>query len=263
MKLDLLPKRAAKPRSVGITMVMDKGLGIRQAKDLAESAGHLIDFIKLGFGTSLVSGNVREKARIYRDHDIRVYVGGTLFEAFLIRGQLDDYRRYIDDLGCDAVEISDGSIRLDHHEKCRLIGEFKRNYVVLSEVGAKDGEVEVNPDYWAHCMNTELEAGSAFVIGEARESGTVGLYGSDACADTSLVEKIIKQVPAQRIIWEAPLKNQQTWFIKLLGSEVSLGNIAPAEAIALETLRLGLRGDTFFDFLPESLQQQKLTGPGK
>lgn len=257
--ITLLPDRTQKPRTSGITMVMDKGLGLRQAHDIAETYGHLIDFMKLGFGTSLVCKLVKEKVNIYKDKDMLVFVGGTLFEAFYIRNKLDDYIRYINDLGCNAVEISDGSIAIDESEKCRLIEKFSKNYVVVSEVGAKDDDVMIDTGTWIKSMQEELLAGSSFVIGEARESGTVGIYEKNGSADDQLINSILHSVPREKIIWEAPLKSQQTWFIKLLGANVNLGNIAPTEVAALETLRLGLRGDTFFDFLPSELQKYKLS----
>lgn len=258
--LQPIPDRPIKPRLHGVTMVMDKGLGMNQARDLAETTAHLIDFLKLGFGTSVVCRQVKEKVSLYKEHGMHVYVGGTLLEAYLVRGQLDGYLRYIEQLGCNAVEVSDGSINLDHDEKCRIIRKLAENYIVLSEVGAKEADVLINPDVWINCMNTELDAGSSFVIGEARESGTVGIYEKNGSADTGLIQQILAEVPPARIIWEAPLKQQQVWFIKLLGGNVNLGNIAPSDIAALETLRLGLRGDTFFDFLPEAYQKHKLSG---
>jgi phosphosulfolactate synthase len=257
--LSLLPEREQSPRKTGVTMVMDKGLGVRQAQDLAETTGHLIDFLKLGFGTSVACRKVDEKVKIYRDHGIKVYVGGTLFEAFYVRDQLEAYVKFIDNLGCDAVEISDGSIMMHEDEKCSIIEKLSKKYTVVSEVGAKDSEVLLESGTWATSMHNELAAGSSFVIGEARESGTVGIYEKSGKADTGLIFDILKKVPGEKIIWEAPLKSQQVWFIKQLGSNVNLGNIAPAEVAALETLRLGLRGDTFFDFLPEGFNNYKLT----
>ncbi len=241
-------------------MVMDKGLGINQARDLAETTGHLIDFLKLGFGTSVVCKNVQEKVSLYKDHDMYVYVGGTLLEAFLVRGQFEDYIRFIEKLGCNAVEVSDGSISLNHHEKCRIISKLAEKYTVLSEVGAKEADIVIEPEVWIDSIKSELEAGSTFVIGEARESGNVGIYEKNGSADSELIHQILAHVPSQKLIWEAPLKQQQTWFISLLGSNVNLGNIAPADVAALETLRLGLRGDTFFAFLPDDYHKHKLTG---
>ncbi len=254
--LDLLPDRETKPRHQGISMVMDKGLGIRQAEDLAETAGHLIDFLKLGFGTAYVSKNTSEKVTHYRQSHMKVFVGGTLLEAFLLRDQLDDYLRYVHKLGCDTIEVSDGSIKLPHEEKCRLIERLSVDFTVLSEVGAKDCQVSLDADTWTACMQKELEAGSSYVIAEARESGTVGIYGREGAADKDLIQRITNAVGSEKVIWEAPLKQQQVWFVKTYGANVNLGNIAPAEIVALETLRVGLRGDTFFDFLPEQLKEK-------
>ena len=256
--LNPLPRRESKPRKLGIAMMMDKGLSLQETENIIQVAGHLIDFAKLGFGTSLVSNNVKEKVKLYRDAGIKVFVGGTLFEAFVVRNDFDGYVKYIDNLGVDAVEVSDGSIIMEHVTKCEYIQYFAKHRTVLSEVGAKDAEVETDHNLWIHHMNAELSAGSSYVIGEARESGTVGLYDKTGSADTQLIKDILKKVPSEKIIWEAPLKSQQVWFLKLLGFNVNLGNIAPADMIPLETLRLGLRGDTFFDFLPEEYQKHKL-----
>ncbi len=255
-----LPDREIKPRRSGVTMVMDKGTGTRQAHDLAETAGHLIDFLKLGFGTSYVGNitTVKEKVRIYQENDIKVYVGGTFLEACIVRGQLDEYLSFIDGLGCDSVEVSDGCIKLPHEEKCGIIQRLAKEFTVVSEVGAKADNVHLEPVEWITAMQSELDAGSSFVIGEARESGTVGIYEKNGCADDALIREIVSHISPEKVIWEAPLKSQQVWFIKLLGPGVNLGNIAPAEAVALETLRLGLRGDTFFESLPGHLQKYKL-----
>ncbi len=239
-------------------MVMDKGIGMRQAEDLCETAGHLIDFLKLGFGTSYVSRKAAEKVKLYQQHGMKVFVGGTLLEAFLVRGQPDDYLRFIQQTGCDTIEVSDGSVRIPHDEKCQLIRRYSKKYTVLSEVGAKDSNICMENQKWTEAMQKELAAGSSYVIAEARESGTVGIYGSEGAADESLISCIHDAVGQEKVIWEAPLKQQQAWLIKHFGTNVNLGNIAPAEAVALETLRVGLRGDTFFDFLPEKMQHHKL-----
>lgn len=244
-----LPEREPKPRSAGITMVMDKGLSLREAEDLADVAGHLIDFVKLGFGTSLFTRRVQEKVALYRSAGIKVYVGGTLFEAFAYRNQVDDYLHWIEFLKCDAVEISDGSMEMDHSVKCSYIQSFARDYFVLSEVGSKDASVHIDDQVWVDMTMKEIEAGSGIVIAEARESGTVGIYDHDGKANTGLIQAITHAAGSERIMWEAPLKAQQAWFINALGSDVNLGNIAPNEVIALETLRTGLRGDTFFRFI--------------
>ncbi len=255
ISLKFIPQRPVQPRNEGITMVMDKGLGMYQAEDLVETAGNLIDFLKLGFGTSYVNSNVKKKIKLYKKHGIRVYPGGTLFEAFLIRGQFDDYRRFLDALGFDAVEVSDGSMELNHDKKCEYIHELSKNYQVVSEVGSKIAGLEIPIDQWISQMKNELNAGSFKTIAEARESGTVGIYDANGKANFELISEISKQLPLDSILWEAPQKSQQAWFIKHFGANVNLGNIAPAEIIPLETLRLGLRGDTFMQFLPDELKQ--------
>ena len=256
--IDNIPERDMIPRTKGITMVMDKGLSIREAEDFIETAGHLADFIKLGFGTSLVTNNVKEKAALYQKAGLKVYVGGTLFEAFAIRGDVDGYKRYIDNLGLDAVEISDGSAEMLHEAKCRFIADFSKNYTVLSEVGSKSADVEIPMDQWIGMMQKEIAAGSFKVIAEARESGTVGIFDKKGSADTTLIDGIATNLDPNDILWEAPLKSQQAWFIKHFGAHVNLGNIAPHELIAMETLRLGLRGDTFFSFLPEEMKNRTI-----
>ncbi len=256
-QLHFIPDRQKKPRSTGFSMVMDKGLSLRQAYDLVETAGHITDFVKLGFGTSLVSNKVKEKVRIYRAAGIHVFAGGTLFEAFWIRNQLKLYTDFINSLSLDAVEISDGSVCMAHEEKCELISKFSGNYIVLSEVGRKDCNDIMENDVWVTEMQKELLAGSRLVIAEARESGTAGVYDSSGNPDESLIADISKGVDVTKIMWEAPVKSQQAWLIKRFGYDVNLGNIPPEEMVALETLRIGLRGDTFFDFIPHNLNLKK------
>lgn len=253
IKLPHIPERAAKPRHKGITMVMDKGLSLRQAEDFLEASSHLVDFVKLGFGTSYVSQNVKEKIRLYRDAGIRTYLGGTFFEAFLVRNMFDDYLRLLDRLGLDAMEVSDGSIRISHDSKCEYISKLSHHGIVLSEVGSKEAGILISPNKWKQMMHDELKAGAWKVIAEARESGTVGIYRPSGKAHVSLINKILNKISQDDIIWEAPIKSQQVYWIKLLGANVNLGNIAPEEVIPLETLRLGLRGDTFFQFLPQEM----------
>ncbi len=251
-----IPLRAAKPRDEGVTMVMDKGLALRQAEDLIDSSGPLIDLVKLGFGTSLVSTRVHEKVKLYQAAGIQVYLGGTLFEAYVARGQYKDYRRHVDRLGLDTVEVSDGSINMTAKEKCKYIADLAKHYRVLSEVGSKESGILISPSKWVSMMRAELDAGSWKVIAEARESGTVGIYRPSGHAHTQLVNRILAKVAAKDILWEAPQKPQQVWFIKQLGANVNLGNIVGDEVIALETLRLGLRGDTFFQYLPEEVAEK-------
>jgi phosphosulfolactate synthase len=249
--LNSLPLRTGKPRENGLTMVMDKGLSLRQAQDLIETSGPYVDLLKLGFGTSVFTANVKEKVRLYQEADMKVYVGGTLFEAFLVRGELDGYRRYVDSLGLTTIEVSDGSMTIPHQEKCDLIAKLSSDYNVLSEVGSKEEGILISPAKWIKMMQTELQAGSWKVIAEARESGTVGIYRPNGQAHVMLINKILQKVKLEDILWEAPKKPQQVYFIKQFGTNVNLGNIAENEVIPLECLRMGLRGDTFFQFIPE------------
>lgn len=255
-ELSFIPDRTVKPRNSGLNMIMDKGLSTREAENLLENCADLIDFVKFGFGTSYVSKNLKTKIKLFHEANIQVYLGGTLFEAFLIRDNLDGYLRLMDDLQLKTIEVSDGSIILNHDKKCELISRLAKNFTVLSEVGSKEEGIFISPGKWISMMKTELQAGSFKVIGEARESGTVGIYRPNGTAHTLLINKILANVNKDDIIWEAPKKPQQVWFIKQLGANVNLGNIGPEEVIPLETLRLGLRGDTFFTFLPEHLVEK-------
>lgn len=249
-ELPYIPERPVKPRNKGITMMMDKGLSLREVENFIEANGHLTDIVKFGFGTSYVAQNLEEKIKLYMDSGIRPYFGGTLFEAFFARGKFDDYLRVMDKYKLDLAEISDGSIIINHDEKCELISKMAKYRTVLSEVGSKDSGILISPNRWIKMMTTELEAGSWKVIAEGREAGNVGVFRPNGTAHTMLINKIIAKVKPEDILWEAPQKNQQVWFIKLFGANVNLGNIGPHEMIPLECLRLGLRGDTFFDFLP-------------
>ncbi len=244
-----LPKRDAKPRNNGITMVMDKGLSIREAEDMLSVGVEYIDLVKLGFGTSYLTPNLKEKIALYQSAGLGVYLGGTLLEAFIIRNQLDNYLRLLDTYNLNHVEVSDGSIDLEHEEKCAIISRLAKQCTVLSEVGSKDATKELAPYKWIKLMQTEIDAGSSKVIAEARESGTVGIYREKGEVREGLIDEILTKIPMEKVIWEAPMKSQQVWFIKLLGANVNLGNIPTNEVIALETLRIGLRGDTFHHFL--------------
>lgn len=256
--LDFIPERPQKPRDKGLTMVMDKGLSVRQAENLMSSSSHLVDFVKLGFGTSLITQGLKEKIEVYHQANVKVFLGGTLFEAFLVRDAVDEYKKLVASLQLKAVEISDGSILLPHDQKCAWISEFAKDYTVLSEVGHKMAGADISHNEWIAMMQKELKAGSFKVIAEARESGTIGIFGKDGKADAVLIKEISQAVSLDNVLWEAPLKSQQAWFVQEFGANVNLGNIAYNEVIALETLRLGLRGDTFFRFLPENLQQFRL-----
>lgn len=249
--LKFIPEREEKPRQKGLTMVMDKGLSLREVEDMLAAGDDYFDIVKFGWATSYVTKNLEEKIALYKSAGIPVYFGGTLFEAFLVRDQVDDYRRLIDKYGLEYAEISDGSIELDHDEKCEYISSFAKQVTVLSEVGSKDEEKIIPPYQWINLMRAELEAGAWKVIGESRESGNVGLFRSSGEVRMGLVQEIITEIPAEKIIWEAPQKMQQVYFIKLCGANVNLGNISPKEIIPLETIRLGLRSDTFDHFMDQ------------
>jgi phosphosulfolactate synthase len=250
-----LPERTIKPRQVGFTMAMDKGLSIREAEDFVSIASDHVDIVKLGWATSYVTPNLKDKLKVFKEAGIPCYFGGTLFEAFIIRNQFDDYRKVLDKYSMSFAEVSDGSIELDHDKKLDYIAKLSEQVTVLSEVGSKDAEKIIPPYLWIDLMQKELDAGAWKVIGEARESGNVGLFRSTGEVRSGLVQEILTKIPFEKIIWEAPQKAQQVWFIKLLGCNVNLGNIAPQEVIPLETIRLGLRGDTFLHFL--GIEQDK------
>ena len=254
-ELPHIPERPVKPRAKGLTMMMDKGLSIRQAEDFLSVSGHLTDIIKLGFGTSFITPNLEQKIKLFRDAGMKVYLGGTLFEAFIVRNMFDDYQKLITKLKLDCAEVSDGSIVMPHDKKCEYINKLSKNFTVFSEVGSKEAGIIIHPAMWISMMNKELEAGSWKVIAEARESGNVGIYRANGSAHTLLINKILAKVDRDSILWEAPIKAQQAWFLKLLGHNVNLGNISYDDVIPLETLRLRLRGDTFFSHLPAELKQ--------
>jgi phosphosulfolactate synthase len=251
MKINLpyLPERTSRPRERGLTMMMDKGMSLRQAEDFLSTSAEYTDLIKLGFGTSILTPNVEEKIKLYKDAGMKVYLGGTLFEAYIARGMFNDYIKLVDKFGLDTIEVSDGSIILDHDKKCEYIHTLSKNYTVVSEVGSKEAGILISPGKWIKMIDKELQAGSWKVIAEARESGNVGIYRPNGHAHTLLVNKILNKIPQDKMIWETPQKSQQAWFIQLLGANVNLGNIAWDDVIPMETLRIGLRGDTFFHFL--------------
>lgn len=256
-----LPERTKKPRQTGFTMAMDKGLSIREAEDFMSIASEHVDIVKLGWGTSFVTPNVQDKIKVYKEAGLPCYFGGTLFEAFIIRDQFDDYRRILDKYDLQYAEVSDGSIDLEHDKKLEYIRKLSEQVTVLSEVGSKDADKIIPPYKWIELMQSELDAGAWKVIGEAREGGNVGLFRSTGEVRSGLVQEILTKIPFEKIIWEAPQKAQQVWFIKLLGANVNLGNIAPNEVIPLETIRLGLRGDTFLHFLGLERKKDNTTPP--
>jgi len=253
--LPYIPERSAKPRNSGITMVMDKGLSIREAEDFMSVGGEYTDFVKLGFGTSLITPGFEKKILIYKKAGTIPYFGGTLFEAFIVRNMFNEYIDFLDKHEIELVEVSDGSFDIEHTRKLEYISRLAERGTVISEVGSKKANVIFSPDEWVAMMKAELNAGSIKVIAEARESGTTGIYNDDGSINNKIISAIADHVSLENVLWEAPLKSQQAWFIKHFGANVNLGNIAPTEIIPLESLRLGLRGDTFFQFLPDNLKQ--------
>jgi phosphosulfolactate synthase len=214
------------------------------------------DFVKLGFGTSLITPGYEKKIGIYKKAGVVPYFGGTLFEAFIIRNMFREYVEFLDKNEVELVEVSDGSYDIEHARKLEYIKALSKRGKVISEVGSKKKEVIYTPDQWVAMMKAELDAGSIKVIAEARESGTTGIYNEDGSINNKIIGAISEHVRLENVVWEAPLKSQQAWFIKHFGANVNLGNIAPNEIIPLESLRLGLRGDTFFQFLPGELKQK-------
>lgn len=240
-----LPERSAKPRSRGLTSVLDRGLAVSEVDALIEVAGDSVDLVKLGWGTALVTGNLDAKLARFREHRIAVTFGGTLTEAAIRDDRLDAYVGWMRDLGIDHVEVSDGTIDLPPEEKTAIIARLAaEGFTVLSEVGSKDAQEIMAPYRWVDLIRSELEAGAWKVIAEARESGTAGIYRADGEVRMGLIDEIAHAIPSERLLFEAPQKDQQVWFLQRFGHEVNLGNIAPNDVLSLETLRLGLRSDT-------------------
>jgi phosphosulfolactate synthase len=248
-----LPMRAAKPRERGWTHVIDKGMTTAGAAALIESAEAYIDIVKLGWGTSYVTANLADKVRVYQSAGIPVMCGGTLLEAAIARGRVDEFRRWSERNGFTHVEVSDGTIQIERDSKLELIASLASEFVVLSEVGSKDAECIFAPYQWVVWIKEELEAGAVKVITEAREGGTAGIFRGTGEVRSGLIDEIVHEVPLDRLLFEAPQKEQQAWFIRHLGPDVNLGNIPPEEVIPLETLRLGLRSDTMADLLLRDL----------
>jgi phosphosulfolactate synthase len=235
------------PRSGGLTHVIDKGLGPRGWEDVLETSGVYIDVVKLGWGTAYLTPNLKKKLEVLREKP--VVIGGTFFEVVYAKGKLDEYKIWLRELGLTHVEISDGTVEIPREHKLELIADFARDFTVLSEVGSKDSSVEYSADEWTRWLREELDAGAWKVITEAREGGTAGIFDSSGGMRTELIAEIAEAVDPANVIFEAPTKSAQAWFVKTLGPEVNLGNIPPDEVIPLETLRRGLRGDTLKEVL--------------
>ncbi|MGZ3938859.1 MAG: phosphosulfolactate synthase [Flavisolibacter sp.] len=252
-----MPLRSEKPRTNGLTIVSDSGLSLAEARNLLSVAASYIDMIKLSFGTGAVTPNLKEKIEFYQSNQIPVFFGGLLFEAFVIRNQLDGYLQLVDSYNISHFEVSDGAITISREQKSDYIKQFAKLGTVISEVGSKDKDrVLVTPPYkWIQLIKEELDAGSSYVIAEAKESGTEGLYRDSGEVRQGLVEEILTQIPAEKLIWETPQKDQQLFFIQRLGCNANLANINPSEVIPLETMRLGLRSDSFDLFLDQVVRE--------
>jgi phosphosulfolactate synthase len=239
-----LPDRAIKPRQVGITHLLDRGLSVADVDGLIEVAGEFVDLVKLGWGTAVATGNLEPKLARYRDHGIPVVLGGTLTELAIAQNRLDRLILWLHELGLGHIEISDGTITLEHERKLELIERLSGEFIVLSEVGSKDDTRIMAPFRWVEQIETELAAGAWKVIAEARESGTVGIFRHDGEVRMGLIDEIAHAISPDKILFEAPRKDQQVWFVRRFGPDVNLGNITPEDVLSLETIRLGLRSDT-------------------
>jgi phosphosulfolactate synthase len=240
-----LPKRTKKKRVKGLTCILDKGLGKDFLEDYLLNCAQYIDVAKLGWGTSVITPAVEEKIAAYKKHRIEVSTGGTLFELFHIQSKLNDFIDLLKRLGVDIAEVSDGTVEIPRKEKLKYIEKLKKHFKVLSEVGNKDVEFVTPPSKWAQWIKEELKAGADYIILEGRESGTVGLYRETGEIRMGLVNEIVdSEISPDSLIFEAPRKHQQVWFIKRFGANVNLANIHTDDVISLETLRLGLRADT-------------------
>jgi phosphosulfolactate synthase len=240
-----LPQRSAKPRELGVTHVLDKGLSVAEVDGMMEVAGGSVDIVKLGWGTAIATANLGPKLARYREHEVPVVLGGTLTELAIAQDRLPRLIEWAKELGLRHFEISDGTIALDHDRKLELIEELARDFVVLSEVGSKDDTGAITPPYkWVEQMRTELEAGAWKVIAEGREAGTAGIFRPTGEVREGLIGEVVHEIDPSRILFDAPRKHQQVWFVRRFGPDVNLSNIAPGDVLALETLRLGLRSDT-------------------
>ena len=243
-----VPERSCKPRERGITHVIDRGLSIAQVDGLMETVGEYVDIVKLGWGTALVTANLKPKLERYAAHGVPVVLGGTLTEIAIKQGRVEGLVAWLRELGLRHVEISDGTIAIEAETKAHLIRTLAAHFTVLSEVGSKDADFIMAPYVWVEQIERDLDAGAWKVIAEARESGTAGIYRADGEVRTGLIDEIVHAIDAEKIVFEAPRREQQVWLLKHLGNECNLGNIAPDDVLSLETLRLGLRSDTVESF---------------
>jgi len=239
-----LPPRTAKPRSAGLTHILDRGLSVADVDGMVEVAGEYIDIVKLGWGTAVATGNLEAKLARYKEHGIPVMFGGTLTELAIAQDRLDRLVTLLHDLDLQYIELSDGTINIDHDRKLELISRLAQEFTVLSEVGSKDDTRIMAPYRWVEQIQSELQAGAWKVIAEARESGSVGIFRHDGEVRMGLIDEIVHAIAPDKILFEAPRKDQQVWFVRRFGPDVNLGNITPEDALSLETVRVGLRSDT-------------------
>ncbi len=239
-----LPDRAAKPRQQGLTHVLDRGLSLAEVDGLAEVAGDYADIVKLGWGTAVATGNLEAKLRRYREHGMTAMLGGTLTELAIAQDRLERLVAWLHELEIEHIEVSDGTITLEHERKVQLIHRLAQEFTVLSEVGSKDNTRIMAPFRWVEQIQAELDAGAWKVIAEARESGSVGIFRHDGEVRMGLIDEIAHAIAPDKIIFEAPRRDQQVWFVRRFGPNVNLGNIIPEEVLSLETIRVGLRSDT-------------------
>jgi phosphosulfolactate synthase len=240
-----LPERSSKPRERGVTHVIDRGLSITEIQGMVEVGGEFVDIVKLGWGTALAARNLDRKLACYREYQIPVVLGGTLTELAITRGRFEELIAWVHELGLEYFEISDGTIALEHERKLELIEQLAREFTVLSEVGSKDDTGAITPPYvWVEQMRAELAAGAWKVIAEGREAGTAGIFRPSGEVREGLIAEIVHDIPPDRILFDAPRKDQQVWFVRKFGPEVNLSNVPVGEVLPLETLRLGLRSDT-------------------
>ena len=239
-----LPARAVKPRSRGITHVLDSGLTPEATRAFLGQTGHLVDIVKVGWGIGYVDPALSTRVGICTDHGCPVSLGGTLLEVAAAQDRVSELRDWALSIGMTHIEVSNGLRALSASRKQALVHELAADFVVLAETGAKEGNYPPTPAEWGEEMARDLDAGASWVIAEGRESGTVGLYHADQGIREDLVSAILAWVPAEKVIFEAPDKSQQAWFVRQFGADVNIGNVAPASVLALETLRLGLRADT-------------------
>ena len=243
-----LPPRAGKPRARGLTHVIDTGLTTASAAGLMANAADYIDMVRLGWGSAYVTRDLRAKLDAYRGAGVPVMLGGTLTELAWLRGQLGGLSDWLRELGIEHVEVSSGTVTIPHDAKLEMIASLARDFTVFAEVGEKDPAAILAPYRWVEGIREALDAGATHVICEGRATGDAGMYRPDGEARTGLIDEIVHEVDPDKLIFEAPQKHQQVWFIQHIGAEVNLGNVLPEDVISLETLRLGLRADTLMLF---------------